>query len=83
MANCLNMIPTIPPMKSIGRKTTSVVAVEAAIAIPISEAPKIAACLSFDPFSICWVMFSNTTMALSTTIPIAITKAINENRLMV
>ena len=60
-----------------------VVRVDAAIANPISDAPNIAACLGMAPRSMCCVMFSSTTMALSTTIPIAITNATKENILMV
>ena len=82
-ANCLNITPTIPPINTKGRNTTMVVRVDAAIANPISDAPNIAACLGIAPRSMCCVMFSSTTMALSTTIPIAITNATKENMLMV
>ena len=70
-------------MKTSGRNTTIVVSVEAAIASPISEAPNMAACFGMAPRSMCCVMFSSTTMALSTTIPIAITSATSEKMLIV
>ena len=50
------MVVSVPPMTE----------------IPTSLVAKMAACLGFAPRSMCEVMFSNTTMALSTTIPMAI-----------
>ena len=72
IASCLNITPTIPPIKIIGIKTMSVVSVDAVIACPISLVPTTAASIGFNPFSICCVIFSRTTIALSTTIPMAI-----------
>jgi len=53
MASSPNQIPTRPEMKSIGRKTTTVVAVEAATERNISLVPKIAASWGRLPRSMC------------------------------
>ena len=68
----LNKIPAIPCTIVKGRNTAIVVSVPPITEIPTSLVAKIAACLGFAPRSICEVMFSSTTMALSTTIPMAI-----------
>ena len=69
------MIPDIPETRVRGRNTASIVNVEATMEIPTSSVPWIAACLGFSPLSKCVVMFSNATMASSTTIPIAMERA--------
>ncbi len=74
----------MPVVKIMGRNTIIVVIVEAEIAIPISDAPWIAA-LSRNrpPVSSFRVIFSMMTMALSTTMPIAMARDISEITLMV
>ncbi len=69
-ASCLNMTPTMPRMKIIGKKTTTVVSVPAMMAAVTSSAPSTAACIPSNPFSSRKrVIFSSTTMALSTIMP--------------
>ena len=69
------MIPAIPETMVRGRNTHNIVKVEAITEIPPSEVAWTAASLGFSPLSR-WVdMFSNTTMASSTTIPIAMESA--------
>jgi hypothetical protein len=63
-------IPVAPDDKAIGKKTITVVRVDAEIAIPTSEAPTFAALVRSSPFSICRKIFSITTMELSTIRPI-------------
>ena len=65
------MIPIMPPTMVSGRKTQSMVSVEAITEIPTSAVPWTAASFGFSPRSICDVTFSSTTMASSTTIPMA------------
>jgi hypothetical protein len=62
--------PVMPVAKTIGRKTTIVVSVEAVMAIPTSLVPIRAASLALFPSWTWRNMFSMTTMALSTSIPI-------------
>ena len=81
--NCLNMIPASPFKKINGTKTTIVVSVDALIAVPTSSLPNIAASRGAIPASTFVVMFSSTTTALSTTIPIAIAKLASEMMLIV
>ena len=57
-----------------GRNTATMVRVEAITDSCTSWVACTAASLGFEPHSICVVMFSNTTMASSTTIPIAMVK---------
>ena len=71
----LNMIPAIPLTRVRGRNTQSIVSVEAITEMPTSPVPCTAASLAFSPLSMCEVTFSRTTMASSTTIPIAIARA--------
>ena len=73
--SCLNMIPAIPETMVRGRNTQSIVNVEAITEIPTSEVPWTAASVGFSPRSKCVETFSSTTMASSTTIPIAMDKA--------
>ncbi len=80
IASSLNIMPTTPGIKSIGRKTTTVVKVEAPIAKNISCVPEIEASCGCSPLSKCRETLSTTTIALSTTMPIAI---VREERLIV
>ena len=73
--SCLNMIPAIPLMIVRGMNTASIVNVDAITEIPTSWVACTAASLGFAPFSRCVEIFSNTTMASSTTIPIAMDRA--------
>ena len=68
----LNNTPAIPSIIVRGRNTAKVVKVEAIIDTPTSFVAKIAACFTRAPLSMWVVIFSNTTIALSTTIPIEI-----------
>ena len=70
----LNIIPVNPFMKMRGTKMATVVSEEAVIAIPTSEEAKTEASLGLSPASTCLVILSSTTMALSTTNPIAMIK---------
>ena len=70
--NCLNMRPAIPLIIVNGRNPASMVNVEAITEIPTSWVACTAASFGFAPLSRCVEMFSSTTMASSTTIPIAI-----------
>ena len=67
-----NNTPAIPSIIVKGKNTARVVSVEAIIDTPTSLVAKIAACLTREPRSTWLVIFSNTTIALSTTIPIEI-----------
>ena len=81
--SCLKRMPAKPVRNISGTKTTTVVMVEAVMARAISLAPNMAAAPTRLPFSTCRMMFSSTTMALSTTIPEAMARAMRETRLMV
>jgi hypothetical protein len=59
----------MPLTKMSGRKTATVVSVEAVTAFPTSLAPSRAAALTSFPFSLCLAMFSRTTIELSRSIP--------------
>ena len=62
-------LPAMPAAKNIGRKTATVVKVEAVIAPPTSLVPSMAASKRPLPPSMCRKMFSMTIMALLTSIP--------------
>jgi hypothetical protein len=68
----VNITPAIPSIIVSGKNTARVVNVEAMIDRPTSLVAKIAACFTREPLSTWLVIFSNTTIALSTTIPIEI-----------
>ena len=70
--NCSKSTPAIPVTIVKGKNTAIMVNVEAITEIATSLVPWIAACLGSDPRSMWVVTFSNTTMASSTTLPIAI-----------
>ena len=64
--------PIVPLIINIGKNEKSVVKEAIVTGFTISFAPKIAASLGGNPSSICCCIFSLTTIASSTTIPIAI-----------
>ena len=74
----LKSTPAIPLTIVRGRNTAMVVSVPPMTEIPTSLVANMAACFTREPRSICVVMFSSTTMALSTTIPIAIESELSE-----
>ena len=80
-ANSLNSEPVNPPRKPIGAYTAASVMVMETTGPTISRAPCIAACTGGLPSSRCRWIFSTTTMASSTTRPIASTMASNVSRL--
>ena len=69
--NCLNITPVVPLIIVKGRNTANMVSVEAITDSCTSWVACTAASFGLEPRSICVVMFSNTTMASSTTIPMA------------
>ena len=68
--NCLKNCPVIPSINAIGKKTAISQSVIAIAAIPISIRPFSAASLGDSPSLRCRVIFSNTTIESSTSIPI-------------
>ena len=80
-ANSRNSEPVRPPRKPIGAYTAASVMVMEITGPTISRAPCIAACTGGLPSSRCRWMFSTTTMASSTTSPIAKTIASSVSRL--
>ena len=77
-ANSRKSRPTMPPMRRIGVNTAmSDMLIEKTVN-PISRAPSSAASNGFMPASICRVMFSMTTIASSTTKPVAIVMAMRD-----
>ena len=79
----MNRIPASPCRKISGTNTTIVVSVDALTAVPTSSLPNIAASRGAVPRSTFVAMFSSTTTALSTTIPIAIARLAIEMMLIV
>ena len=77
-ANSRNRRPTIPPISSSGMNTATSDRLIDITVKPISFAPSSAASFGFIPASRCRVMFSTTTIASSTTNPVAIVIAIIE-----
>ena len=73
--SCLNMIPAMPLTIVSGRNTQSIVRVEAMTEMPTSEVARTAASFGFSPRSRWVETFSRTTIASSTTMPIAIESA--------
>ncbi len=77
-ANSRNRRPTTPLIIRMGMNTAmSDMLIERTVK-PISSAPFRAACIGFMPLSMWRVMFSITTMASSTTNPVAMVSAISE-----
>ena len=81
-ANSLKSAPVRPPIMPIGAYTAASVMVMAITGPTISRAPSSAARTDDSPSSTCRWMFSTTTMASSTTSPIASTIASKVSRLM-
>ncbi len=78
MENSRNRLVTIPPMNRMDRNTaTSDTFIDSKVK-PTSLAPRYAAFIGGTPSSICREMFSSTTMASSTTRPVARISAISE-----
>ena len=82
-ANSRNSAPVRPPVKASGANTAASVIVMATTAEEISRMPLKAACIADMSSSSIWRwMFSTTTMASSTTRPIASTIASSDRRLI-
>ena len=81
-ANSRNSAPVRPPVKPSGASTAASVSVMATTGPVISRMPTIAACIGDRPSSMWRWMFSTTTMASSTTRPIASTMASSDRRLI-
>lgn len=81
--NCLKSTPDIPLTIVNGKNTAIMVSVEAITEIATSFVPCTAACFGSEPRSICVVTFSSTTIASSTTIPMAIDRDESEIILIV
>jgi hypothetical protein len=77
-ANSRNRRPTMPPMSRMGMKTAISETLMVSTVKPISAAPRSAACIGERPLSRWRVMFSITTMASSTTKPVAMVSAISD-----
>ena len=70
--SCLKSTPAIPVTIVNGKNTANIVNVDAITDTPTSLVPWIAAFCGLEPRSMCVVTFSSTTMASSTTEPMAI-----------
>ncbi|MCY1461998.1 hypothetical protein D9M71_797210 [compost metagenome] len=81
-ANSRNSAPVRPSRKPMGAYTAARVMVIEMTGTAISRAPSMAASNGVLPSSMCRWMFSTTTMASSTTRPIASTMASRVSRLM-
>ena len=66
-ANSFSRRPTMPPMKMTGMNTAASATVIEGMVNATSREPTNAACRGGSPFSTCRMMFSNITMASSTT----------------
>jgi len=77
-ANSRNSRPTSPPMKISGTNTAIRLSEIDSTVNPTSRAPAKAAASGFIPASICRLIFSTTTIASSTTNPVATVSAISE-----
>ena len=69
--SCLKSTPEISVTMVRGKNTAIMVSVEAITEMATSLVAWMAACLGLEPRSICVVTFSRTTMASSTTLPMA------------
>ena len=76
--NSRNSFSTMPPMKSSETKTATMARFIDSSVEPTSRAPMSAASSGGTPFSTCREMFSSTTMASSTTRPVATISAISD-----
>ncbi len=77
-ANSRNSRPTMPPIISSGMNTAISEKLIDTTVKPTSRAPLSAACIGRMPFSMWRETFSSTTMASSTTKPVATVSAISE-----
>ncbi len=77
-ANSRNNRPTMPPISRIGMKTATSDRLMERTVNPISDAPRSAAASGGIPCSRCRVMFSMTTIASSTTKPVAMVSAMSD-----
>ena len=77
-ANSRNSRPTMPPISRIGRNTAISDRLIDSTVKPTSRAPSSAASKRGMPASMWRVMFSSTTMASSTTKPVAMVSAISD-----
>ena len=76
-ANSRNNRPNMPPMNKMGMNTATKEMLMATTVNPMSREPCKQACSKGTPRSRCRVMFSKTTIASSTTKPVAMVKAIS------
>ena len=79
--NSRNKRPTIPPISSSGINTATSDTLMVSTVKPTSRAPASAACTREAPRSRWRMMFSTTTIASSTTNPVAMVNAINDRLL--
>jgi len=77
-ANSRKRRPTMPPMKKIGMKTATREMLMDTTVKATSLAPSLAASRGDKPVSMCRATFSSTTMASSTTNPVAMVSAMSE-----
>ena len=77
-ANSRNSRPTMPPIKRIGINTAMSETLIERTVNPTSPAPMIAACVRDTPDSMWREMFSSTTIASSTTKPVAMVRAMSD-----
>jgi hypothetical protein len=78
-ANSRNRRPTMPPMARMGMNTAISERLIDRTVNPTSRVPRSAACIGAMPFSMWRETFSSTTMASSTTKPVAIVSAISDS----
>ena len=78
MANSRKNRPTMPPMNKMGTNTAMSEMLMETTVKPISRAPSNDACSADLPRSMWRMMFSSTTMASSTTKPVAMVSAMSE-----
>ena len=78
IANSRKMRPTMPPISKIGRNTAISETLIDKTVNPTSRAPSMAAAIRVMPASMWREMFSSTTIASSTTNPVATISAMNE-----
>ena len=83
MPNSWKNLPTMPPMKPMGRNTATIDSVVASTARPISSVPSSAASCALLPICTWRTMFSRTTMASSISRPTHRLSAISVMMLMV
>ncbi|CFE02440.1 Uncharacterised protein [Bordetella pertussis] len=77
-ANSRNSRPATPPISRMGMNTATSDRLIDSTVKPTSREPRSAARMGVAPRSICRMMFSSTTMASSTTNPVATIRAMSE-----